>query len=80
MARKNRNPHPRKSRLEDRFDRDYVNLPEYPNYTTITIIPLKTIFINLDAKEGANDFHVARSERDAVARKVLRRIEGEVIA
>lgn len=80
MGRHNYTKRGRRMKTEDRFDVDYVNLPECPQFTTITIIPMKTIFINLDAAADANDFHVARSEHDPIAKKVLRRIESEVSA
>lgn len=80
MARRNYPKRGRRTRLEDKFDRDYAHLPEYPQYTTITIIPMKTIFINMDAAPWANDFHVARSENDPVAKKLIRRMCREVIA
>ena len=84
MARKNRNPHPRrireKSAILKGYDRDYVNLPEYAQYRTITAVPLKTVFENLDADPRANDFYVARSYGDPVMKKLARRITAEVIA
>lgn len=80
MARHNRPKHGRKARLEDKFDRDYVHLPEYPQFTTITIIPMKTIYINLDAAYTANDFYVARSENDKIARRVMQSKEREFSA
>ena len=80
MGRRNHTRRGRRMKMEDRFDMDYVNLPECPQFTTITIIPMKTIFINLDAAENANDFHVARSEHDPIAKKVIRKIERLVSA
>lgn len=80
MGRRNYPKRRCRTRPEERFDRDYVSLPEYPQYTTITIIPMKTIYINMDAAPWANDFYVARSCSDPVARKVAGKIESGVIA
>ena len=76
MARKNRNPHPRKPSLTNRYDLDYVNLPEYPKYNRIIVKPFKTIFVNLDADFWADDFHVVRHMADPVMRLIECRIGG----
>lgn len=80
MSRKNRNPHPRKPSLTDRYDLDYVNLPEYPQYNRIVVKPFKTIYVNLDADFWADDFYVVRHMHDPVMRKIIRHINSEVIA
>ena len=76
MARKNRNPHPRKPSLTDRYDIDYVNLPEYHRYNRIIVKSLKTIFVNLDADFWSDDFYVVRSFNDPIMRRIERRIGG----
>lgn len=68
----------RKSGLLDRYDTDWISLPEYPRYNSIVAIPLKTIFYNLDAAPGANDFHVAKHYGDPVLKKLAKKIESEV--
>ena len=82
MARRNYPKHTRRKgrEMEERYDRDYVNLPEYPQYCTIVVVPLKTIYVNLDADPKADDFHVAKSYSDPVMRKLAKRIGCEVIA
>lgn len=76
MSRKNRNPHPRKPSLTDRYDLDYVNLPEYARYNRVIVKPLKTIFVNLDADFWSDDFYVIRSFSDPMMRKIERKIGG----
>lgn len=76
MARKNRNPHPRKPSLTNNYDLDYVNLPEYPQFNRIIVKPYKTIYVNLDADFWADDFHVVRHMADPVMRKIERKIGG----
>lgn len=76
MSRKNRNPHPSKPSLTDRYDLDYVYLPECRRYNRIIVRPLKTIFVNLDADFWADDFYVVRSFSDPMMRKLERRIGG----
>lgn len=76
MSRKNRNPHPRKPSLTDRYDLDYVYLPEYPRYNRIVVRPLKTIFVNLDADFWSDDFYVVRNLNDPIMRKIEGKIGG----
>lgn len=76
MARKNRNQHPRRPSLTDRYDLDYVALPEYRHYNRIIVKPLKTIYVNLDADFDADDFCVVRSFNDPMLRRIERRIGG----
>lgn len=78
MSRKNRNPHPCKPSLTDRYDLDYVNLPEFRRYNRIIVRPLKTIFVNLDAAFWSDDFYVVRSFNDPMMRKIERKIGGVV--
>ena len=79
MSRKNKNPHPRKN-LRDRYDVDYVSLPEYPQYCSVVAMPMKTIYINVDADPEADDFYAARSFNDQVLKKLEKRLIGEVVA
>lgn len=74
MARHNRPKHPRRPTLADRYDLDYVNLPEYPGFIRIIVKPLKTIFVNLDASFDADDFYVVRNLHDPM----MRLIEGRI--
>ena len=77
MPRRNHSNHAkRKSNIQDRFDTDYVSMPEFPQYTSIAVVPLKTIFYNLDAASGANDFCVIRSFNDPIMRKLEKKIGG----
>lgn len=81
MGRKNRSKKGGQQNMIDRYDREYISLPEYPQYKTITAIPLKTILINLEAGRRADDFYVARSENDPVLRRIIKKIAAtEVIA
>ena len=74
MARRNYPKHPRKSILTDRYDLDYINLPEYPNYCKIIVRPLKTIYVNLDAGFDSDDTHVVRNMNDRILRIIEERI------
>ena len=76
MARRNYPKHPRKSILTDRYDLDYINLPEYPNYCKIIVRPLKTIYVNLDADFDSDDFYVVRGFNDPIMRKIESRMGG----
>ena len=74
MGRKNRNPHSRASFFSNRYDIDYVNLPEYPHFARIIARPLKTIYVNLDADFDADDFYVAGDFNDRVLRLIAERM------
>ena len=79
MPRRNCTKKPRKSGIADRFDRDFVNLPEYPQYCSVVVLPMKTIFVNLDADPRADDFYVVKHYGDRVFRRLEKRIgAGEV--
>lgn len=81
MPRRNRNPHKCNRRsLIDNYDTEYISLPEYPQYNSVVAIPLKTIFYNIDAAPGANDFHVAKRYGDPVFKKLAQKIENGVSA
>ena len=76
MARKNRNRHPSRPTLTDRYDLDYVGLPEYKHYNRIIVRPLKTIFVNLDADFWSDDFYVVRSMNEPIMRKIEKKLGG----
>ena len=80
MARHNYPKNGRRTTVADRYDTDYVSLPEYPQYCSVVAVPLKTIFYNMDAAPGADDFYVTRCESDPVFKKLAKRIGCEVIA
>lgn len=79
MGRKNHNPHPRKLRLTDRYDLDYVNLPEYPQYVQIIVKQHKTIYKNMDADFDAFNEYVVHRSNDPILRLLESRIGFEVI-
>lgn len=74
MARHNRPKHPRNPIFTDRYDLDYVSLPEFPHLIRIVAKPLKTIFVNLDADFLADDFYVARNMDDRILQMIAERI------
>ena len=65
MGRKNRNPHPvRRAEPTDRYDVDYVFLPEAPEIAAVAAPMLKTIYKNMCCAPWADEMHVARNEKD----------------
>lgn len=65
MARKNRNPHPaRKPGKTDRYDVDYVFLPEAPEIAAVAVPSMKTVYKNLSCAPWADEMHIAKSEKD----------------
>ena len=76
MGRHNHPKHTSRSLFMDRYDLDYVNLPECPHYIRIIVKPLKTIFVNLDADFEADDFYVVRSLHDPIMLHIESRVGG----
>lgn len=74
MARHNHPKHPRTPIFTDRYDLDYVSLPEYPGLIRVISRPTKTIYINLDADFFADDFHVAKHLDDPIMRMIEERL------
>lgn len=74
MARRN---HPRHGRrgTEERYDLDYVSLPEHPGIRQVVVKQLKTIYINIDADYWADGVHVAKHYGDPLVKKIARRKE-----
>lgn len=73
--RRNHAKHPRRrSTIQDRFDIDYTNLPEYPNIDRVIVLPLKTIYKNLDAAPWADEPVVVRSLESPLMQLVADRI------
>lgn len=54
MGRKNHDPHGGKRAGLEQFDRVYVDAPQYPDVIKFVNKPLKTIYINVAARPGAN--------------------------
>ena len=77
MPRRN---YPSKSAADKHYDTEYISLPEYPQYNSVVVVPLKTIFYNLDAAHNANDFYVARRDNDRIFKKITKKIENGVSA
>lgn len=65
MPRKNHNSHPhRRPDTTDRFDVDYISLPEAPEIAAVIVPRMKTIFRNMSCAPWADTVHEAKSEKD----------------
>jgi hypothetical protein len=65
MARKNRNPHPqRRTPLTDRYDVDYIFLPDAPEIAAVVVPQMKTIFRNMSCAPWADEMHVVKNDTD----------------
>lgn len=65
MGRKNRNPHP--SHIPDhaeRYDVDYIFLPDAPDIAAVIVPQLKTVFRNASCAPWADTVHQVKSEKD----------------
>lgn len=65
MARKNHNPHPAQIKdRTDRYDVDYVFLPEAPEIAAVVVPMLKTVYRNISCAPWADEVHEVRNEAD----------------
>ena len=65
MARKNRNPHPaRKTDRTDRYDVDYVFLPQAPEIAAGVAPMMKTVYRNMSCAPWADTVPEAKNEKD----------------
>lgn len=74
MSRKNHIRHPRKVPAANLYDLDYVSLPEYRNIARIIAKPIKTLFINLDARPDCDNQYVAHDLDDEIMQAIAMRI------
>lgn len=65
MGRKNRNPHPmHKPDRTDRYDVDYIYLPDAPELAAVVVPQMKTIYRNMCCAPWADTMHEVKSEKD----------------
>lgn len=65
MPRNNSTRHSRPAHtISDRYDTDYVELPEHPELLYLIVKPLKTVFRNLCAAPEANKRRVVKKFDD----------------
>lgn len=67
--RKNRKPG-----IADRWDSDYIDLPEHPEISRIHTVPLKTVFHNIAAAPWAMEIYTAQSWSDPMMDIISRKI------
>lgn len=70
MGRHNHKKHSRS--MADRYDSDYVSLPEYPYIVRVYAVPMKTVYINVDADPEAVENYTAKSWNDKVLQAIMR--------
>lgn len=74
MARKNRNPHPCKAHLSERYDVDYVFLPDCPEIAAVAVPSMKTIYRNMACAPWADTVHTAKDDKDKYMAMIRRAI------
>lgn len=67
--RKNRRPG-----IADRWDSDYIDLPEHPEISRIHAVPLKTVYRNIAAAPWAREVYEIRSWNDPMMDIIGRKI------
>lgn len=67
-----RHQHKKKhSSMDDRYDKDYISLPAYPHIVRINAVPMKTIYINVDADPEATEEYTAKSWCDPILQAIV---------
>lgn len=74
MPRRNHTKHPRRPSLEDRYDTDVCSLPQHPHIDRVIVVPLKTIFRNMDACPWAEDVVTVKKFDDRLLELIRRQI------
>lgn len=74
MPRRNKHKHPARPRIEDRFDTDVCSIPHRPEIDRLIVIPLKTIFRNMDAAPWATDVRTIKKFDDELLELIRRTI------
>lgn len=74
MGRHNHTRRHRKPSIADRWDSDYIDLPEYPEIGRIHAAPLKTVYHNIAAGPWAQEVYEIRSWDDPMMQIISRKI------
>lgn len=64
MSRRNHPKHPKATSLTDRYDVDYIFLPEAPEIAAVAVPAMKTIFRNMSCAPWADEMHVVKNDTD----------------
>lgn len=75
MGRHNHIRGKKRQSMADRFDSDYIDLPEHPEITRICAVPLKTVFHNIAAGEWATEIYTAQSWSDPMMQIIAKKIQ-----
>lgn len=72
MARKNRNPNQKKQSARERYDVDYIFMPEHPEITAVIAPQMKTIYRNMSCAPWADEVHIAKNDKDKYLAEIRR--------
>ena len=79
MPRRNHNMHASKKTAQtDRYDVDYISLPDAPEIAAISVPYMKTLFRNMCCRSCADTVHVVRSDNDKYLAMIRKCIEGGI--
>lgn len=59
--------------IQERYDGDYIDLPEFPGISRIIAVPLKTIYINIAADPDAEEIYTAHCWCDKILQLIVRK-------
>lgn len=74
MGRHNHIQGKKRQSMADRFDSDYIDLPEHPEITRIYAVPMKTVYHNIAAAPWADSIYTAQSWEDPMIKIIGRKI------
>lgn len=74
MGRHNHIRRQKRGSMADRYDSDYIDLPEYPQIARINAVPLKTVYHNIAAADWATEIYTAQSWSDKVLQLIVSRV------
>ena len=74
MGRHNQIRRQKRGSVADRYDSDYIDLPEHPEISRIIAVPLKTIYHNISAAPDAMEIYTAQSWSDKILQLLVTKI------
>lgn len=74
MSRHNHIQGKKRQSMADRFDSDYIDLPERPDITRIYAVPLKTVYHNIAAAPWAHETYTVQNWSDPLMDLISKKI------
>ena len=72
MGRKNHSTQAKKQNMKDKYDVDYMFMPEHPEIAAVIAPQMKTIYRNMSCAPWADEVHIAKNEKDKYLAEIRR--------